>query len=210
MARMGIVGHSGSDGSEPDERIRKAGVYASKSAENVARDVNIISAQTSLMQSLSHRENILDSEVTHAAVGIAVQGQFLYVTELFVRKLPDFSAQQARTALLEAMNKFRDDSGLPPVQFSRTLTKIAQAHVEVQEKLDTLSQPLLTGVLAKQMNAAVRINVYTTANLQMIPEAAMTNLKSTSQAAGIGYKRIRGPLCRNGCYLITLILGPPE
>src|SRR5919106_5102158 len=83
MAARGKARHEGSDGRAPHERIRDAKIYASKTGENMARDLNVISAHTLLMQSLYHRENILEPEFTHAAVGIVSERQFLYITELF-------------------------------------------------------------------------------------------------------------------------------
>lgn len=210
MAQRGSVGHAGSDGSQPHQRIQRGGIYASKSAENVARDVNVISTHTSLMESLYHRQNILDPEVTHAAVAIVTRGNYLYVTELFIRKLKDYSLEEARRKLLQQINDFREKEGLPPLALSQTLSKTAQSHINIQRKLPDLSQPLLTSLLAKQLKAPLRINVYTTGDLEEIPNEARENLKFQIQAVGIGYEKIRGQLCENGCYLVTLILGSPQ
>lgn len=210
MAQRGNIGHAGSDGSQPHQRLQRGGIYASKSAENVARDINVISAHTSLMESLYHRENILDPEITHAAVAIVTRGNYMYVTELFIRKLKDYSLEEARQKLLQQINDFRETEGLPPLALSQTLTKTAQSHIKIQRKLPDLSQPLLTSLLAKQLKGQVRISVYTTGDLATIPDEARENLKFQIQAIGIGYEKIRGQLCENGCYLVTLILGPPN
>jgi uncharacterized protein YkwD len=210
MARTGTVGHEGSDGSLPNERIQRVGIYATKSAENVARDINVISAHTSLMKSLYHRENILDPEATHAAVAIVPQNQYLYVTELFIRKLKDYSLLEGRRKLLDLINNFRNQQGLLPVALSQTLSKTAQSNVEFQSKISDLNQPLIGSVLAKQLKGPIRINVYTTDDLERIPDSARPNLKIETPAVGIGLLKIRGKLCDGGCYLVTLILGPPN
>jgi uncharacterized protein YkwD len=209
MARMGKVSHSGSDTSQPHERIRAAGIFASKTAENIARDLNIITAHTSLMESLYHRENILDPEITHAAAGVVHSGKYIYVTELFIRKVALIDSNKGRKALLSSVNEYREKKGLLPVTLSERLSEIAQSHVHVQEKLNSLSPPLLTSQLARQVGGSIRINVFTTSTPERVPEEVYPNLEGKSQMVGIGMKRIRGKLCETGCYLVTLIFGYP-
>src|SRR5687768_2939559 len=58
MAKSGRASHRGSDRKEPQDRIREANIFASRAGENIARDVNVVSAHTLLMQSVDHRANI--------------------------------------------------------------------------------------------------------------------------------------------------------
>jgi hypothetical protein len=210
MAQMGQISHAGSDGSEPYERIRKAGVYATRTAENVARDLNVISAHTSLMESLFHRQNILDPEVTHGAAGIVRTGKYLYVTQLFIRKLKDVDIHEAKLKLLHAMNDHREKLGILPLSLSDSLNKAAQNHVEVSEKLNSLNPPLLMNQLARQLRGSVRVNVFTASSIEAIPPEIYSNLEVKNQMVGIGFKRVRGKLCESGCYLVTLIFGIPQ
>jgi uncharacterized protein YkwD len=210
MAETGIVGHEGSDGSLPNQRIQRVDIYATKSAENVARDINVISAHTSLMKSLYHRENILDPEVSHVAIAIVPHNQYLYVTELFIRKLKDYSIVEGRKKILDLINDFRNREGILPLALSQTLTKTAQSNVDFQSKISDLDQPLIGSVLAKQLKGPIRINVYTTDDLERIPDQTRPNLKTATSAIGIGFLKVRGNLCEGGCYLVTLILGPPN
>jgi uncharacterized protein YkwD len=209
MVGMGKVSHTGSDNSQPHERIRSAGIFASKTAENIARDLNVVSAHTSLMESLYHRENILDPEMTHAATGVIHAGKYIYVTELFIRKVELIDSNKGSRRLLSSMNEFREKKGLLPVTLSERLSEIAQSHVNVQEKLNALSPPLLMNQLTKQVGGSIRINVFTTSTPERVPEEVYPNLEGKSQMVGIGMKRIRGKLCETGCYLITLIFGYP-
>ncbi len=209
MARMGKISHSGSDRSQPHERIRAAGIFASKTAENVARDLNIISAHTSLMESLYHRENILDPEMTHAAVGVFHTGKYIYVTEVFIRKVNEINLKTGREMILFSLNEHRKQQGLLPLSLSQKLSDISQSHVEVQEKLNALSPPLLMNQLTRQVGGSVRVNVFTATSIDHVPEDVFANLEGKSQMVGIGFKRIRGKLCESGCYLVTLIFGFP-
>jgi uncharacterized protein YkwD len=210
MTSTGQVSHTGSDNSQPHERIKAGGVYASKTAENIARDLNVISAHTSLMESFYHRENILDPEMTHAAAAIIHSKQYLYVTELFIREIPEVDLRIARGKLLELMNSYRQQQGLLPLSLSKSMCDIAQSHVQVQEKLNALSPPLLMGQMAHQMGGSIRVNVFTTNEIEKIPDEVHENLRGKSQMVGIGVKRIRGKLCASGCYLVTLIFGVPD
>jgi hypothetical protein len=70
MRRMNSMTHSGSDGSSPGDRARRAGYQFSKFSENVAEGFN--SAQSVVegwLNSAGHRRNILDSAVTEMGVG---------------------------------------------------------------------------------------------------------------------------------------------
>jgi hypothetical protein len=185
-------------------------LYASKSAENIARDLNVISAHTSLMESLYHRENILDPEMTHAGVSIIHSHQYLYVTENFIHEIPDVSLRHARSELLDSLNSYRTQQGLLPLSLSQNMCDMAQSHVDVQEKLNSLTPPLLMGQLAHQLRGSVRVDLFTTNEIAKIPDEVHENLRGKSQMVGIGFKRIRGKLCESGCYLVTLIFGVPE
>ncbi len=205
MAARGKASHEGGDGREPHERIQAANIYASKSGENIARDVSVISAHTLLMQSLYHRENILEPEFTHAAIGIVKEKQFFYITQLFIHRVGEYSLEQARRTLVKQYNFYRQDKTLGPLVFSESLSKVAQAHVEVQKKLDSMSPMLVMSSVARTNRGATLVTVYTTTRLLEIPAQVRKDLESNSQKLGIGFKRIHGSLCNGGCYLIVLV-----
>lgn len=208
MAKKDQVAHKGSDGSQPHERILRAGIFVSKTAENVARDSNVISAHTSLMESLYHRENILDPEFTRGAVAIVDRDSRLYVTELFIRQLEDYKEEDARRLLLKVVNDYRQQHNVPPLLLSDTLNKMAQSHVEVQAKMHSLGPPLTMDLMAKQVKGTVHVHVYTSTALLVLPESMAPQLLLFTPSIGIGYKRIRASVCPGGCYLITFVLGP--
>lgn len=208
MAKHDQIAHKGSDNSQPHERIRNAGIFASKTAENVARDENVVSAHTSLMISLYHRENILDPEFTRGAVGIEKKDSQLYVTELFIRQLEDYELEDARKILLRVINSYRIQHNLPTVSLMDALNKMAQSHVDVQSKMNSLGAPLTLDLMARQLKGTVRVTVYTTTALMMPPEGVNPNLLSNSVNIGIGYKRVRNSVCPGGCYLVTFVFGP--
>jgi len=207
MATSGIMAHKGSDGTEPHERVERAGIYASRTGENIARDTNVISAHTMLMLSLYHRENILEPDFTHAAVAIAKRKQFLYVTELFIHKVSDYQPEQARQLLIRKFNDYREVKKLGPLQLSDSLNRAAQAHVDMQNKFDSLSPMLTVGPIARSTGQRTVVSVYTTTTLQEIPVQVRPDLESSTSRLGIGFKRIQGNICGGGCYLVVLVFG---
>ena len=207
MAEMGEARHEGSDGRQPHERVRDAGIYSSKTGENIARDVNVISAHTLLMQSLDHRENILEPKYTHAAVAIVKEKQFLYVTELFIHKVGDYSLEQARQTLVKQYNYYRENKKLAPLTLSESLTNAAQAHVETQKKFDKLSPMLAMSPVAKSTRGTTLVSVYTTTSLMEFPGQVRDDLERSTHRIGIGFKRVQGAICNGGCYLIVLVFG---
>jgi uncharacterized protein YkwD len=214
MAAMQKVSHEGSDRSEPDERIHNAKIYASRTAENIAGDVNVVSAHTSLMQSLPHRENILDPEVTHGAAAVYERDHYLYVTEMFILKLRDYSLEEARKLILQCVNKARTAKQLAPLAVSRTLNSVAQSHLEVQVKMKALSPLLIMSALSKQIGSGILVNVYTTEHAEVVPDQVIRNAVAKMKSVGIGFQRTQGTLCSGSCYAIVLIFSanepPPE
>jgi uncharacterized protein YkwD len=208
MAQMERVSHTGSDGSLPLQRIRESGVFASKLAENVARDLNIVAVHTSLMESLYHRQNILNPEYTEIGIGVVVKEKYLYVTEVFIRSVDDYSLDDARRILITRMNEIRVKRALGPLSLTSTLNNMAQSHVEFQERVSSLGPPLIMNLMARQARGSLRASVYTTTSLSFFPDEVKENLQLNLQTAGIGFKRIKGDLCNTGCFLITLIFGP--
>jgi len=206
MAKMRKVSHRGSDNSQPHERIRAAGIFASRTAENIAGDINIISAHTSLMKSLYHRENILDPEFTHGAVAIYEKQGYLYITELFIQKLIDYPLAEARSVVLNYINGYRQKRNLHPLILSNSLNNVAQSHVDLQTKMTASSPLLILGTLTRQIGS-VLVNVYTTNSLTYIPEQLQANFAKENTLLGIGFKRTKGSLCPGGCYAVALIFG---
>jgi uncharacterized protein YkwD len=205
MATTGQTVHKGTDGSEPDERIERAGIYSSRTGENIARDINVISAHTMLMESLYHRDNILEPDFTCAAVAIIQKNQFLYVTELFIHKIKEVAPAEARQVLIRKFNDYRAGNNFGPLQLSDSLSNVAQAHVDMQNRFDSLSPMLIMSSIARGNRQRTTVSVYTTTTLTKIPDQVAPDLKSHVSRLGIGFRRVRGNICTGGCYLVVLV-----
>ena len=207
MARTGNASHRGSDRREAHDRIRDAKIYAAKAGENIARDVNVISAHTLLMQSVDHRANILEPQYTHGAVAVVREKQFFYITQLFIHKIEEFGIEQGRDAIVRELNAYRSNRKFGPLALSLSMSQAAQAHVETQEKLNAMTPMLTMSPIARINQSSTLVSIYTTTNLMEIPDPVQKDLEHGFQKVGIGFKRVRGDICGGSCYLIVLVLG---
>jgi hypothetical protein len=85
MVELGFFGHRSPDGGLLGDRLRAAGLTPAKSAENIARSRSVTRVHHNLMESPSHRLNIVDSEFTHFGLGVTRDGDDVVVTEIFAR-----------------------------------------------------------------------------------------------------------------------------
>jgi uncharacterized protein YkwD len=91
MAREGFFGHEGMDGSEPSNRVTRAGIQWRSTGENIAKCRDVAEAEALFMDEpkfqQNHRGNILNSSYTHIGVGIARGPDgTLYITQEFVQE----------------------------------------------------------------------------------------------------------------------------
>lgn len=87
MACYGAVGHTGSDGSTPSERMDQFGYVWALAGENVAGGYTTPAAvMTGWMNSDGHRANILNAEFTDIGIGFvynpAAPSQYYWVMDL--------------------------------------------------------------------------------------------------------------------------------
>lgn len=84
MIEAKYFGHMSPDGSTLAARLRKAGVSASKSAENLAGHTSVTAAHDLLMKSPAHRGNILNDEFTRVGIAVLRGGPYgLMIVEVF-------------------------------------------------------------------------------------------------------------------------------
>lgn len=91
MAREGFFGHEGMDGSQPSNRVSRAGIQWRSTGENIAKCRDVAEAEELFMDEprfrQNHRGNILNPEYTHVGIGIARGPDgTLYITQEFVQE----------------------------------------------------------------------------------------------------------------------------
>jgi uncharacterized protein YkwD len=93
MVRRRYFDHRDPDGLKPADRVKAAGVPASRVSENLAMNAGVDDPVTRAvdgwMESPGHRRNILDPQVTHTGVGIAEDDEGGYTfTQVFAALRP--------------------------------------------------------------------------------------------------------------------------
>lgn len=88
MASSGQLVHVSSSTGTPEDRVHRAGVGASRVAENVANHRDSLQAHQALLASAPHRANILDPNVTHIGIGSVLGERGAYVTQVFAGGVP--------------------------------------------------------------------------------------------------------------------------
>ncbi len=101
MARTGQLAHVSDATGSPEDRVRDAGVGATRVLENVASHRDTASASAAVMASPAHRQNALDPNATHVGLGSARTEQGVFVTQLFAA-LPALAAEAEAVAVPEA------------------------------------------------------------------------------------------------------------
>jgi len=114
--------------------LGEAGVVSSAIVHNPSRSLSISEAQAGFLASPVHRSNMLNPEVTHAGIGVAVDDQegtkSVFVSELFVRELLPVDVASVRTKLEEAISKRRSEAHASVLTPDETLTDVAQKYAE--------------------------------------------------------------------------------
>ncbi len=88
MRDEGFFGHVGSSGLGLRQRLRSAGIAFSAAGENLAQVSGAAdpagTAHYQLMESPSHRDNILSDRFSRAGVGVAQSGDSFWITQIFI------------------------------------------------------------------------------------------------------------------------------
>lgn len=91
MARNHYLGHVGTRGDSPCDRLAQAGVRWRAMAENLARSSTVAEAEKAFMnepdKKSNHRSNILNPDFNHVGVGIARgKDNMIYITQEFAQE----------------------------------------------------------------------------------------------------------------------------
>lgn len=83
MAANNYFDHYSRNGNSPFDRMHQSGVKFGYAGENIAMSQSEREAETALLQSPEHRENILNAHYTHVGIGVAAQpdGTLLFVQD---------------------------------------------------------------------------------------------------------------------------------
>lgn len=165
MAKVRQLSHQLSGEPVFSKRLQEAGAQFSSSGENVAFNQTAQAAHEDLMQSPPHRANILSPKFNAIGIGVAREGENLWVTEDFASEFEKVSGLQARDEVFAAFAKARHEASSGRVKLIN-LPKVQTEACRMSQtgKLDTSSVLAINGV----RTAAA----YTTSDLSQLPSTA--------------------------------------
>jgi len=155
MQRHGFVGHRSPSTGTLSDRLRKAGVHADVSLENIARNDTVAGAHRGLMRSPGHRRNILDPRVREIGIGVVVAGDTLspqiYVTQNFLLPLSVVDPLTARADVWTRLRELRRGEGLPAFEHEETLDRVASLAAERILSAGSIDGPRAQAAVAAEL-----------------------------------------------------------
>ena len=107
LAQHHLLSHQFEGEAPLPKRVAARFVRFNSDGENVVFDADIESAHAGLMLSPPHRANILNPKYDAFGVGVVRRGKYLWVTEDFVHRVADLSAEKAGDSIAEALTRAR-------------------------------------------------------------------------------------------------------
>jgi hypothetical protein len=198
MAATGTVSHLAGDGSSFARRAMKAGLAATAVAENVALDRTPASAHRSLMESVEHRANILDPDLTTIGIGAVYDPNHdvVYVVQDFTAT--SMTETDAAAKLRKALQDERAGFGLPALLEDRGLSRRLAVMLETMIEGDSLEFDRST------LPAPGWILSWTTVNPASLPPSVSDAIDiATSFGFSASFRRTRSrPL---GAYWVIVV-----
>ena len=140
---------------EPSLPIRTANEHmpANEMSENIAfSNRNVVEAHEGLMHSPPHRRAILAPDYDFIGIGVLRDGEDIWITEDFARKLPEYSEAQAESAVQAAIVRYAESHRLyPPARKQEPQLRQLACNMARADRVsgqDALNLPGVRNVLA--------------------------------------------------------------
>ncbi len=207
MAVNNFFAHSSPSTGMARDRFFAARLMAAAVAENLARSSSIQEAQEKLLQSPSHRQNIMNPIFTHLGIGIVrTEKGELFITQNFLVPIIYSDVSSDISRWLRQLNDSRRTRNLPTLHWDNALATLAQRHsrtlADRNELLDVpvawLQQLRTFKTLASATLFAVGIDELS--QLDMVSDPRFT-------AIGVGTIRNLSNPQGFGMLWVTIILG---
>ncbi len=189
MRNNSFFGHQSPRTGLAGDRIRRAKYRASAFAENLAKNNNIVEAQRSLLLSVGHRANLLNSTFTHVGVGLAKSSERgedqWYLTQVFARKTVELDLAAVSQTVRAKLTSARSTANLE-TEFVSALDQVAEEGAERAASGETKEIAERIGRQARGENTnGVSISVQVVYSLDdfVVPAAA---IDPRTQVLGVG------------------------
>lgn len=176
------------------DRLQSAGYRASAHGENLALNDSIFEAQSSLMESVGHRRNIISESMTHVGIGLA-RGEekgaraSWYLTQVFARKVLAFDADEAGEQFLRRINAAREEAGADSLAWDEDLSALAAHACSLALSMPVDDLPSAIAPHASEIaRAGVAVSVHVFYDFEsLVPDA--TSLGNRFTRAGLAFLR---------------------
>ncbi|MBV8205618.1 MAG: CAP domain-containing protein [Acidobacteria bacterium] len=179
-------------GEQPlEQRIATTGLRFQSSAENIASftdrgdpALNAEQANSLLIHSPPHRENILNPAYNAAGIAVSADGREVWVVEDFARAFPEASTAEAERQAAQALDGVRRRKGLLSVK------------ITPERKLQQMAcRPETTpATVAREVSGQRSIDVFTTWDPQELPAATVNAMQRPElEAVSMGVCLLPGP-----------------
>ncbi len=127
MAEKQALSHQFSGEPALRERMGATELRFDATAENVADATSADEIHQALMNSPPHRQNLLNPKYNSLGIGVAKNGDQLYVVQDFAHAIPTRTAEDVESEIISDFNRLRVSHGLPQVTATRSaeLRKLA-------------------------------------------------------------------------------------
>jgi hypothetical protein len=169
------LSHQFADEADPTARMVRSGVHFDSTGENVATAKDAASAHDGLMNSPPHRANILNPKFTAVGIGVVRSENAVYVTQDFVRAVPEYSVEQAERRIVDFVTSLRRSAGRLPLPLIQQPELRKHACAMAKENLISMAK------VRTLPNVSTTV-VFTTADLSTMPQS----LEPLKMASGSG------------------------
>ncbi len=189
-----------------DQRLMDAGILFLKAGENIAFSEAIVGKfiHEGFMESIEHRQNILEPDFTHCGIKLARSGDDFYVTQVFAQLYNPLREEEAESLLEEAFKTlYRGKYGDPLIFYSQL-----KPYARIASKLYARNKqtgPYLR-TLPDQWGSLHVVNLMSSQLEEIKAELAKEISKKKYGGAAIGVSRARSRAFPGGAYSVSLLL----
>ena len=215
MAREGFFAHVAPDGSDLRSRLTAADASYRTAGENLGMAAGPLAAHFGIEHSPGHRSNLLGSQFTHAGLGITFQKvdgrEQAILTEIFsANATPSVPPTDPLQEAYERLGQHRAARGLPPLERSPVLERIAMDHARralalEQPKVQLPGSKVHDRVFSALEDAkSAAVDFYVAESPALLPDSkSLGDRKNT--VVGVGAVRGDSRTYGNGQYWMVVI-----
>jgi len=186
------------------ERLVAAGLFFAKSGENVARSDSFLPGliHQALLESPSHRENMLDPDFDAVGIGvISVDRRIYYISEVYLQSIPTVDREAGAAEMKRRANEIRRAAGAPPVAFGEEADGLAERMLFAR-----LSGALAPAAPAKFSGFRGFFSESPRLGFEDKAVSEVANSRYTHAGLALDFKRTKAN--PGGAYLLVLLLMP--